>query len=113
MEYDQEVKVTASSEFATVAYRFGHSMVGCDLKRFTANGSELNPLDFASAFNAYPVLTSSQDEYDNLLRGLIKHHSQNLDEKVVDGLRQVVRGRLDLPARNMQRSRVCFILLFY
>lgn len=103
--YDEEVKTTVTTEFATAAFRFGHSTVGCDMKRFTGNGSELAPIDFGNAFNAYPVLTQSAEELDNLLRGLIKHHAQNLDEKVVDGLRQVIRGRLDLVARNIQRGR--------
>ncbi|KAL9649500.1 hypothetical protein ABK040_000739 [Willaertia magna] len=105
IQFDPEVKTTTSNEFVTAAYRFGHSMVSCDLKRIAANYTQLTPIDFAFAFNAYPTLTQSNEELDFILRGLIKEHSQNLDEKIVDGLREVVRGRLDLAARNIQRGR--------
>ncbi|KAG2393204.1 hypothetical protein C9374_009781 [Naegleria lovaniensis] len=105
MDYDEDVRVTANVEFSTAAYRFGHSMVGCSIHKFTANGTEVPQLPFDLAFNAYPLLMAGPEEYDMFLRGIIKHHSFNLDEKVVDGLRQVIRGRLDLPARNMQRGR--------
>nr|CAG4715370.1 unnamed protein product [Naegleria fowleri] len=105
LEYDEDVRVTANVEFATAAYRFGHSMVGCSIHKFAANGTEVPELPFDLAFNAYPLLMAGPEEYDMFLRGIIKHHSFNLDEKVVDGLRQVIRVRLDLPARNMQRGR--------
>ncbi|EFC41564.1 peroxidase [Naegleria gruberi] len=115
VKFNPDVQVTPSTEFATVAYRFGHSLVSCFLKRIDENGIEKERVEFKDAFNGFNRFKNSKEELDLILRGLCKHAQQNLDEKVADGLRDFLFGpnvRFDLAAFNLQRSRDCGIASF-
>lgn len=108
LKFDPDVNVTPANEFATAAYRFGHSLVSCELHRIDENGKEMETIQFKDAFNGFRRLTNNKGELEMLVRGLCTHFSQNLDEKIADGLRDFLFGpnvRLDLAASNIQRGR--------
>ncbi|KAG2373029.1 hypothetical protein C9374_012875 [Naegleria lovaniensis] len=88
--------------------RFGHSLVSCQLHRIDDKGNEKDPIEFKDAFNAFRRLTNTQGELEMITRGLCIQPSQNLDEKIADGLRDFLFGpnvRLDLAANDIQRGR--------
>ncbi|MEZ5836333.1 MAG: peroxidase family protein [Geminicoccaceae bacterium] len=108
--YDASVDPRISSSFASAAFRFGHSMVSPEIRRLDANGQSLagGPLEIKDAFfNSTPI---SQDGIDPYLRGLASHEAQELDEQIIDPLRNMLfgapgAGGLDLAALNIQRGR--------
>ena len=108
LRFNPNVQVTPSNEFATAAYRFGHSLVSCELRRVDESYQQLSVIEFKDAFNAFARLLKDKKEIDYVIRGLTSHNSQNLDEKIADGLRDFLFGpnvRLDLASNNIQRGR--------
>jgi peroxidase len=99
-----------SNEFATAAYRLGHSLLSPTLRRANADGSEAagGSLSLAGAFFR-PDEIATQG-VDTLLRGLCLQRCQELDEQVVDDVRNFLfgapgSGGLDLASLNIQRGR--------
>eukprot|EP00457_Paulinella_chromatophora_P001114 gb/GEZN01001116.1/.p1 GENE.gb/GEZN01001116.1/~~gb/GEZN01001116.1/.p1 ORF type:complete len:597 (-),score=45.00 gb/GEZN01001116.1/:293-2083(-) len=103
----------ATTEFATSIFRFGHSMVPDDLQFETDNGeSRFSPIQ-TTFFQ--PNLVRHMG-IDGWLRGLTVQEAEEIDTKVVDGLRNSLfeapgfpssfsmPGR-DLVALNIQRGR--------
>ncbi len=99
-----------ANEFAVAAYRLGHSMVNSQVLRLDANRQEIagGHLSLKDAFfNLQPILT---DGIDPILRGFAFQRSQEVDNLVIDDLRNFLfgapgSGGLDLPALNIQRGR--------
>jgi hypothetical protein len=108
--YNPNVNPGISNEFATAAFRFGHSVVGSDIEFLDDNGSEVAPaIDFGSAF-FNPAVVKAHG-IDPMLKYLASDPAQEVDPKVVDELRNLLitgpgqSTTLDLAALNIQRGR--------
>ena len=108
--YKAGVNPGISNEFATAAFRFGHSVVGADIEFLGNDGTAVAPaLSFADAF-FYPEAVQANG-IDPLLKYLSSDPAQEVDTKVVDELRNLlvtVPGatvKMDLAALNIQRAR--------
>jgi Ca2+-binding RTX toxin-like protein len=107
-----DVNPAITAEFAHAVYRFGHSMLMDDIPRINADGSRndiklldgfLNP---AAYYKNGTATLSSADAAGSILMGLSDQVGQEIDEFVVNTLRNNLLGLpLDLPAVNMARAR--------
>ena len=111
-QYDTGLDATIPNEFATAAYRFGHSQVQPVLSRFSTDmyHDSLNkPLSLlASFFNTTAFL---ETDIDAILRGLVSDSSSYTDEHLDSILTtslfegSVLINGSDLAALNIQRQR--------
>ncbi|NCC22822.1 MAG: peroxidase [Alphaproteobacteria bacterium] len=108
--FDPGVNPQVSLEFNTAAYRFGHSLLSPDLPRLEENGDVIpeGNLSLRDAFQGPANLIETG--VDPLLRGLAASDSQELDEKIIDGVRNFLFGPpgepgLDLASLNIFRGR--------
>lgn len=98
---------TLSSLFSTAAFRVGHTMVGDRITEIASNGATSSK----SLAESFFVPESIGDGIDPFLRGVTRTRSQEIDVKVVDGLRNMLFEFVDeeegpdLIAINLQRSR--------
>jgi peroxidase len=107
--YDPTIDPAIANEFSTAAYRFGHSTVSDEIEFFDNDGRSIR--DGVSLANAFfnPELLR-ETGIDPLLKYVASSHSQEIDLKVVDSLRNLLfgqpgQGGLDLAALNIQRGR--------
>ena len=107
--YDSNVDSSISVEFAGAAYRFGHSLVTEELKKFAENGAPLAAeLSLKDSFFLAPEAFSADGGADAILRYLGSDLSNAMDVHIVDDLRDFLFGAgsgLDLAALNIQRGR--------
>ncbi|MDA7882482.1 hypothetical protein N9A94_09290, partial [Akkermansiaceae bacterium] len=108
--YRDDVRADISNEFGAAAYRFGHTLLSPNLLRLDAEGNEIEAghLSLAAAF-FNPALVEDEG-IDSLLRGLASQQCQELDEKVIDEVRNLLfgppgSGGFDLASLNIQRGR--------
>jgi peroxidase len=108
--YKPNVYPGIANEFATAAYRFGHSMLSSEIARLDENNQPIaaGPLDLASAFFNPAALVETGIE--PILRGLAHQRAQEFDQMVVDDVRNFLfgppgSGGLDLASLNIQRGR--------
>jgi peroxidase len=108
--YDATVNTGVSNEFATAAYRLGHTLLSPQILLRNADGSDVagTPLALRNAFFNLPVYASNG--IDPILRGLVSQRAQELDEWLVDDVRDFLfgapgSGGFDLASLNIQRGR--------
>lgn len=107
--YDPRVNPGISAEFSTAAYRIGHTMVGNDVEFLDNEGNETREvLPLSQAFFNPNVV--KETGIDPILKYLATDLSEEVDTRVVDGLRNMLfgppgAGGLDLAAMNIQRGR--------
>ena len=107
-----DVDPAITAEFAHAVYRFGHSMLMDTIPRINTDGSRndiklldgfLNP---AAYYKNGTATLSSADAAGSIIMGLSDQTGQEIDEFVVNTLRNNLLGLpLDLPAINMARAR--------
>lgn len=108
--YRANVRADISNEFGAAAFRIGHSMLSPNLLRIDEDGNEVEAghLSLAGAF-FNPALIE-EEGIDSLLRGLASQQCQELDEKIIDEVRNFLfgppgAGGFDLASLNIQRGR--------
>ncbi|WP_299414094.1 peroxidase family protein [Acaryochloris sp. IP29b_bin.148] len=105
VDYNPYINPAVSNEFANAAYRLGHTLLNNQIKRFDDSGLESIALKEAF-FNPKEI---SENGIDSLLRGLMLQEAQELDNFIVDGVRNFLfpagTGGFDLASVNIQRGR--------
>jgi hypothetical protein len=108
--YKATVNPTISNEFATAAYRLGHSLVSPSLLRLDATGAEIEAGNLSLAASFFQPQQITDEGIDVVLRGLVFGRAQELDEWIIDDMRNFLfgapgAGGLDLASLNIQRGR--------
>jgi len=110
--YNPQVNAGISAVFSTAAYRIGHTLLSPSIQRLGADGQSIpeGPLSLRdSFFAATPPLVMAHG-IEPFLRGVAAQKSQELDNKVIDDVRNFLfgapgAGGLDLISLNLQRGR--------
>jgi len=74
-----------SNEFATAAFRIGHSLVQGLVQMFDEK-DVMTTYQMDNYFNNPAVIYKNKTFFDSVIRGLIKQHSQTVDIDVEDDL---------------------------
>jgi len=107
--YNPSVNPGIANEFATAAFRLGHSMLGDDIEFLDNNGNEVaEEVSLAEAF-FNPNLVSDNG-LESVLKYLASDPSSEIDNQIVDSVRNFLfgppgAGGLDLASLNIQRGR--------
>jgi len=107
--YRANVDPGISTEFATAAYRFGHSLLGEEVGFLDNLGREVRePLSLRDSF--FNVAVVSATGIDPILKYLASDRAQEMDAIVIDDVRNFLfgapgQGGFDLAALNIQRGR--------
>ena len=107
--YNPRFNPGVANEFSTAAFRFGHSMLSPTLLRVNKAGKELVSTSLKDAF-FNPQLIHEGGDISALLLGLAHQQAQEIDNKIVSGVRNFLFGEpgaggFDLAALNIQRGR--------
>ena len=109
--YKPWVDATIANEFSTAAFRLGHSLLSPQLLRLNKKGKEIKygHLALRDAFFS-PHRIINEGGIEPLLRGLASQPCQDLDELIIDDVRNFLFGQLgnggfDLASLNIQRGR--------
>lgn len=103
--YDATVDASIATEFSTVGYRLGHSMLSSNI-RVGTGGTTITLMD--AFFNPAYVQTNGADD---LLIGSTRKLMQEIDSHIVEDVRSFLFGPptatklLDLASLNIQRGR--------
>ncbi len=107
--YNPTVNPGIANEFSTAAFRFGHSMLGDDVEFLDNDGVAVrDELPLSQAFFNPQVVKDTG--IDSILKYLASDRAQEIDTKVVNGVRNFLfgppgSGGLDLVSLNIQRGR--------
>lgn len=107
--YDANVNPTVANEFATAAYRLGHTLLSSNIARVNEDGSEIDGGDLGLRGTFFRPDLVLADGIDSVLRGIVTERAQELDAQVISDVRnflfgEQVPGGLDLVAFNLQRG---------
>jgi peroxidase len=110
--YDPAVNAGIAQVFSTAAYRLGHTLLSTQIPRLDEHGNSLpgGPLILRDIFfNPTPPLLE-KDGIEPILRGIATHMAQDLDNHIIDDVRNFLfgppgAGGLDLVSLNIQRGR--------
>ncbi|KAK7082159.1 hypothetical protein SK128_006279 [Halocaridina rubra] len=109
-DYDKGLNAGSWNEFATVAFRFGHTLVQGMLDLFGKKGNPTDTLTLHHHFNN-PKLLYTPGKLDEFLRGLatqpIQRHDNFVSAELTNRLFQTpeMPFGMDLIALNLQRAR--------
>jgi len=114
-DYDEECSATSFNEFATAAFRFGHSTIRQNLTLMSEEAAlgRAQPRDLMlrKHFNN-PDVSMEVDIIDDLMRGLMMMPMEAMDNRITDEVtnhlfeqRNVPKSGMDLVALNIQRGR--------
>lgn len=109
--YFPEENPSIRNEFATAAFRLGHTLINENLLRLDNNGNVISEGNLSLRDSFFrPDLVSRYEDVGYLLKGLSVQKTQELDSFVVDDLRNFLfgdpgDGGMDLPSLNIQRGR--------
>ena len=109
--YQRTLDAGITNIFSTAAYRFGHSALSPTLKRLDENGASIpqGDLPLKDAFFS-PSRIIDEGGIEPILRGLAAQQCQQVDNLVIDDVRNFLFGRpgsggFDLASLNIQRGR--------
>ncbi len=109
--YDPFVRPDLFNEFSGAAFRLGHTMINSEIPRLDADGLSIpeGPISLKDAFFA-PQQVKELGSLDPMLRGMSVQIQQDMDDKLIDDLRNFLFGLpgfggLDLASINIQRGR--------
>lgn len=108
--YDPTVDPSIANEFSNAAYRFGHSMLSSELLRLDENGNVADEGNIALLDAFFNPSELEDHGIDSVLRGVSVNLAQELDNEVVDDVRNFLfgppgAGGFDLASLNIQRGR--------
>ena len=107
--YDPNVNPGIALEFSTAAFRIGHTLLDNAVGFMNNDGDSMrDPMPLAQAFFNSPMVT--QTGIDPILKFLASDRAQEVDTRVIDGVRNFLfgppgAGGLDLASLNIQRGR--------
>ncbi|OQV26126.1 Peroxidasin [Hypsibius exemplaris] len=108
--YSDQVNPSIANEFATAAYRFGHSLVNGEFRLDNQNGQAVLANNLVNSF-FQPLILYDQGRCDQYLRGMTSQNVQTFDRFVAEELSNHLfqpPGQPfgnDLISRNIQRGR--------
>lgn len=108
--YDSTVDPSIANEFSTAAYRFGHTLLSSELLRLDENGDVADEGNLALLNAFFNTSALEENGVDSILRGATVQVAQELDNEVVDDIRNFLFGAtgsdgFDLASLNIQRGR--------
>jgi hypothetical protein len=108
--YRDDVNAGIANEFATAAYRVGHTLLSPKIRRIDASGATIPAGDLALADAFFRPAETVDYGIEPTLRGLASQAAQQIDNRIVDGVRNFLfgppgAGGFDLAALNIQRGR--------
>ena len=108
--FRDQVDPTIANEFASAAYRLGHSLLPEILRRVGPDGTTIEAGDLPLADAFFDPSLIENHGIDSILRGLASQRCSELDGMLVDGVRNFLfgspgAGGFDLASLNIQRGR--------
>lgn len=108
--YNPQLPPDITQSFAHSAFRYGHSTVSPELQMVTNTGLAQGDLPLPNAFFNPDFVADDPANVDRILKGAATQVSQEVDNLIVDGLRNFLfgppgAGGLDLASLNIQRGR--------
>ena len=112
--YNANVDPTVTNEFATAAFRIGHTQISGSIKRLNVNGTEHAAGDLSLFKAFFNPDAFHETDMDSLFRGLASQAQQEIDTKITNDLRNLLFGPptagpflngTDLASLNIQRGR--------
>ena len=108
--YNDTIDASITTEFSTALYRVGHTMLSNSLMVADSGGAVLDQIPLTDAFFHPDLIKNDPTLIDHILMGLCSTQSQEIDAKMVDGVRNMLFAQgspvgIDLAALNIQRGR--------
>ncbi|XP_022188065.2 peroxidase-like protein isoform X2 [Nilaparvata lugens] len=109
--YSNNCNPNVVTEFASAAFRIGHSLLRPHLPRMTPTYTPMEPVLLRDVFFNPDIIRQTQ-MVDELIRGLVSTPMENLDQFITGEItnhlfeeKRVPHSGMDLPALNIQRAR--------